>query len=270
MGHPPAIAPHSTIPLTGASVPASASLSPSASAATVATAATASIAGTEVHLLPDRALWWPAGRTLFVADVHLGKTDTFRARGLPVPSGTTRDNLARLSALIAAQGAQRLVVLGDFLHAAEAQSPAVLASLAAWRAAHAALEVVLVRGNHDSHAGDPPAELGIAIVDEPWALGPFACCHHPQRHAALHVLAGHVHPAMVLRGTGRDALRLPCFVVEAGRAADADAGFTLLPAFGEFTGGQTMAPAAGRRFFAVGGGRVWAVPGTVSEASRRA
>ncbi len=263
MGHPPAIAPHSTIPLTGATVPASAF--PSASAAT---AATASIAGTEVHLLPDRALWWPAGRTLFVADVHLGKTDTFRARGLPVPSGTTRDNLARLSALVAAQGAQRLVVLGDFLHAAEAQSPAVLASLAAWRAAHAALEVVLVRGNHDSHAGDPPAELGIAIVDEPWPLGPFACCHHPQRHAALHGLAGHVHPAMVLRGTGRDALRLPCFVVEAGRATDA--GFTLLPAFGEFTGGQTMAPAAGRRFFAVGGGRVWAVPGTVCEASRRA
>lgn len=250
--HPLSIAQHASFPLTSASQPVSASVPAPPFATTV-------LAGTAVHLLPDRALWWPEGRTLFVADVHLGKTDTFRARGLPVPSGTTRDNLARLSALVAAQGAQRLVVLGDFLHAAEAQSPAVLASLAAWRAAHAALEVVLVRGNHDSHAGDPPAELGIAIVDEPWPCGPFACCHHPQRHASLHVLAGHVHPAMVLRGTGRDALRLPCFVVEAARAADA--GFTLLPAFGEFTGGQTMPAGPQRRFFALGGGRVWPVPG---------
>ncbi|SFE25058.1 ligase-associated DNA damage response endonuclease PdeM [Paracidovorax konjaci] len=223
------------------------------------TSATAILAGTEVHLLPERALWWPEGHTLFIADAHFGKADTFRARGLPVPSGTTRENLARLSASIAAQGARRLVVLGDFLHAAEARSPAVLASLAAWRAAHAALEVVLVRGNHDSHAGDPPPELGIAIVDEPWPLGPFACCHHPQRHASLHVLAGHVHPAVVLRGAGRDALRLPSFVVDA--AGGADAGMALLPAFGEFTGGQTVAPADGRRFFAVGAGRVWAVPG---------
>ncbi|MDA8522911.1 ligase-associated DNA damage response endonuclease PdeM [Acidovorax sp. NCPPB 4044] len=223
------------------------------------TTTTTILAGTEVHLLPGRALWWPEGRTLFIADAHFGKADTFRARGLPVPSGTTRDNLARLSALVASQEAARLVVLGDFLHAAEAQSPGVLASLAAWRAAHAALDVVLVRGNHDSHAGDPPPALGIAIVNEPWPLGPFACCHHPQRHPALHVLAGHVHPAVVLRGPGRDALRLPSFVVDA--AAGADAGVTLLPAFGEFTGGQTMAPGPGRRFFAVGGGRVWAVPG---------
>ncbi|WCM87977.1 ligase-associated DNA damage response endonuclease PdeM [Acidovorax sp. NCPPB 3576] len=218
-------------------------------------AAICHLAGTEVHLLPDRSLWWPAGRTLFVADVHLGKSDTFRARGLPVPSGTTRDNLARLAAQIAQQEAQRLVVLGDFLHAAEAQSPAVLAALSAWRAAHAALEVVLVRGNHDGHAGDPPAGLGIAIVDEPWPIGPFACCHHPQAHGTLHVLAGHVHPAVVLRGRGRDALRLPCFAVEPQ--------LTVLPAFGEFTGGQTMATGPERRFFAAGGGRVWAVPGWV-------
>ncbi|SDE17735.1 putative phosphoesterase [Paracidovorax valerianellae] len=216
------------------------------------------LAGTEVHLLPDRALWWPAGLTLFIADLHLGKSDTFRARGLPVPSGTTRANLDRISHQIALLGAQRLVVLGDFLHAAEAQSPAVLAALAAWRAVHAALEVVLVRGNHDSHAGDPPADLGIAIVNEPWPLGPFACCHHPQPHATLHVLAGHVHPAVVLRGRGRDALRLPCFSVEAG--------LTVLPAFGEFTGGQTLPGGPERRFFAVGGGRVWTVPGGVGAA----
>lgn len=207
------------------------------------------LAGSTVQLLPAPALWWPDGATLCIADLHLGKAATFRARGLPVPAGTTRDNLARLDALLAQWPAQRLVVLGDFLHAAEAQTPALLAAVAAWRQAHAGVEVVLVRGNHDRHAGDPPPALGITVVDEPWPMGPFACCHHPQRHAHLHVLAGHLHPVRSLRGPGRDRLRLPCFAV--------DAGLTVLPAFGAFTGGAVLPPAPGQRLYAVGGGRVW-------------
>lgn len=208
--------------------------------------------GEPVHLLPDKALHHPGSHSVFVADVHLGKAATFRARGLPVPAGTTRDNLDRLSALVRAHAARQLVVLGDFMHAAESHTPSVLAALHAWRLDHAALEVLLVRGNHDSHAGDPPASLGIQIVDEPFAVGPFICRHHPQRDPGGHVLAGHIHPAVHLRGMARDGLRLPCFSVEAG--------LTVLPAFGEFTGGQRWLPEAGRRLYPVGGGRVWALP----------
>ena len=211
-----------------------------------------SLAGESVWLLPECALWWPAGATLFVADLHLGKAATFRARGLPVPSGTTQHNLARLAQLVQQHQAERLVLLGDFLHAAEAQSAALQAALAPWRAAHPALELLLVRGNHDRHAGDPPAVLRAKVVDEPFLLDPFAACHHPQRHATHTVLAGHVHPAVRLRGPGRDALRLPCFCIEEGLA--------LLPAFGAFTGGHVMDAVPGRQRMAVGAGRVWAVP----------
>nr|WP_310637383.1 ligase-associated DNA damage response endonuclease PdeM [Delftia acidovorans] len=210
------------------------------------------LAGEPVHLLAQHALWWPAQGTLFIADLHLGKAATFRARGIPVPAGTTQGNLDRRSALLQGLPVRRLVVLGDFLHAAQARTPSVLAALADWRRRHAALEVVLVRGNHDSHAGDPPSALGISVVDEPWRLGPFAGCHYPQEAPACHVLAGHVHPAVVLRGPGRDALRLPCFAVHPG--------FTLLPAFGLFTGMASLPPGPGLQCFAVGGGRVWAVP----------
>ncbi|WP_311221884.1 MULTISPECIES: ligase-associated DNA damage response endonuclease PdeM [unclassified Acidovorax] len=210
------------------------------------------IAGETVHLLPDRALWWPAGGTVFVADVHLGKAATFRARGIPVPGGTTQDNLARLSAMLQGLAAQRLVVLGDFLHAAEAQTPTLRAALSDWRQRHAAVDMVLVRGNHDSHAGDPPPSLGITVVNEPWCAGPFACCHHPQSHPTHHVLAGHVHPATVLWGPGRDAVRLPCFGITPQ--------LTLMPAFGLFTGAATLTPDPARRLFAIGGGRVWPVP----------
>ena len=53
-------------------------------------------AGEALDLLSERALWWPAERMLFVADLHLGKAASYRALGQPVPGGTTQENLARL------------------------------------------------------------------------------------------------------------------------------------------------------------------------------
>jgi DNA ligase-associated metallophosphoesterase len=210
-------------------------------------------AGETLHLLPAHALWWPAGQALFVADLHLGKAASYRAAGQPVPGGTTQDNLARLDALIEQHRPQRIVFLGDFLHAASARTPAVLQALHRWRADHAALTMTLVRGNHDHHAGDPPADTGIEVVDEPWLLGPFACCHHPQTHATHYVLAGHLHPVCRISGPARDAMRLPCFVSDARHA--------ILPAFGAFTGGHAVDAAPGRCFHVIGGQRVWALPG---------
>jgi len=209
-------------------------------------------AGSSVWLLPERALWWPAGRAMFVADLHLGKAAAYRALGQPVPAGTTRENLARLSALLLHYQPRQLVFLGDLLHAAQARTPSVLDGLAAWRESFAALDCVLVRGNHDSRAGDPPDSLGIRVVDEPFVLGPFAACHHPQHHETLGVIAGHLHPALSLYGTGRDSLRLPCFYMEAG--------LLVLPAFGEFTGGWSVARQPGRRRYPVGDNRVWQLP----------
>ena len=209
-------------------------------------------ANQSLHLLPEHALWWPAGKTLFIADLHLGKAATYRALGQPVPSGSTQENLARLQQLIFQYAPKKLVFLGDFLHAPQARTPAILKALQSWRAQHQALEMTLVRGNHDNRAGDPPELLNIKLVNEPWLLGPFACCHHPQLHSTHFVLAGHVHPSCKLYGPGRDSLRLPCFMKEERQA--------LLPAFGEFTGGMLVSGSAGRQLYAVGGGRVWCLP----------
>ena len=205
-----------------------------------------------LQLLPQRAAFDPDRSLLLIADAHIGKAVSFRRLGVPVPHGTTGEALARLDELLAATGARHLVFLGDFLHAAQALTAPVLAALQAWRAGHAALEMTLVRGNHDSRAGDPPSALGIRVVEEPYLLGPFACCHHPQTHPTHFVLAGHLHPTCSLFGRGRDSLRMPCFVSDAHQA--------ILPAFGEFTGGWAMPAAPGRRFYGVGGSAVWALP----------
>jgi DNA ligase-associated metallophosphoesterase len=200
------------------------------------------MASQTLWLLPERALWWPDGRTLFVADVHLGKAAAFRAHGLPVPRGTTADDLHRLSALLQRTQAQRLVVLGDWLHARSGHTPGLQQTLRAWRAQHPALLCVLVGGNHDRHAGALPDDLGWTVVEEPWPLGPWVCRHAPPPAVAADgadahrpvALYGHVHPVCALRGPGRERLRLPCYVV-----SDRAVG---LPAFGSFTGGHAVPP----------------------------
>lgn len=208
--------------------------------------------GRPLVLLAERAAWLEAERTLLVADLHIGKATTFRALGVPVPRGTTTETLSRLGDLVDRLRAERVVVLGDFLHGPLAHAPATLAAVAAWRATRRALEIVLVRGNHDDRAGDPPAALGLTIVDEPYALGGLALCHHPRPRPGAYVVGGHLHPCVHVSGRAWDTLRLPCFTVGHGVA--------VLPAFGAFTGMHPIEPGADCRVFAVAGDAVVEVP----------
>ncbi|AHL76239.1 DEAD/DEAH box helicase [Stutzerimonas stutzeri] len=206
---------------------------------------------TELWLLADKAIYWPERQALLIADIHFGKAAAYRRLGQPVPHGTTQTNLLRLDALLARYPCHQLIFLGDFLHAPESQTPAVLAQLHQWRAAHPELAITLIRGNHDRRAGDPPASLDMAVVPEPLLLGPFALQHEPDPHATHHVLAGHLHPALRLSGRGRQSLRLPCFCI--GERV------SLLPAFGDFTGMMEIDANAGRRLYVVGDNSVWRV-----------
>ncbi|HEU4458374.1 MAG TPA: ligase-associated DNA damage response endonuclease PdeM [Methylibium sp.] len=213
------------------------------------------VGGARLVLLPELAVWLPEQRTLLVADVHLGKAASFRRFGVPVPRGTSSESLDRLGALARACGAARIVVLGDFLHSAHAHCASTLGALARWRAAHADLAVTLVRGNHDAHAGDPPASAAIEVVDEPHflpGLPGLALCHHPQPVAGAYVLAGHWHPCASIASRAGDRLRLPCFWF--GDAAARPVG--ILPAFGSFTGKHPIDAAAGDRVWLIGDGRV--------------
>ncbi len=220
-------------------------------------------AGRPLTLLAEKAAFLAASRTLLVADAHIGKAVSFRALGGPVPRGTTSETLAALSALIATWGARRVVFLGDFLHSARAHAAATLGAVARWRREHAALELVLVRGNHDDRAGDPPPYLGMRVVDEPLEIDGFAMCHHPSPRRGAYVLAGHLHPCVSLGGRGFDHLRLPCFWL------GDDVG--VLPAFGAFTGMHPIRPGATDRVFAIADGAVTGVPSRdVAEADRRA
>jgi DNA ligase-associated metallophosphoesterase len=189
---------------------------------------------------------------VFVADVHLGKAAAFRAGGVPLPRGSTAADLARLTRLIEHTHATRLVVLGDFLHARAGRVSALSDTFVAWRQRHAATDVVLVRGNHDARAGDPPADWGVRCVDEPYALAPFLACHKTTAPPTGYALCGHLHPGVRIHGSGEQSARLPCFVIGARRA--------ILPAFGRFTGLAEFEGQPGERVVAIAGGALFALP----------
>jgi DNA ligase-associated metallophosphoesterase len=198
--------------------------------------------GEQLRLLPQRVLYWPRRETLLLADPHFGKAAAFRTAGIPIPGGTTADNLSQLTRAIEQTQAKRIICLGDLFHAKNGRAPHTLAVMEAWRAAHSHLEIQLVRGNHDQHAGDPPAEWRIHCLDEPILEPPFAWRHTPEPTPGHYTLAGHLHPAARV-GRGKLAETLPCF--HFGRYVG------LLPAFGAFTGTATVRSQPGDRLYVI-------------------
>jgi DNA ligase-associated metallophosphoesterase len=146
---------------------------------------------------------------------------------------------------------KRLIILGDFFHTRHSQCAATLAALRRWRSKRPDLAITLIRGNHDAHAGDPPADLGITCVAEPFDCGPFVLSHHGIDPGDRYGISGHLHPAVAL-SDATSRLRAPCFWFN-------DTGL-VLPAFGSFTGCCTIRPRPGDRVFAIGGGEVVEVP----------
>src|SRR5260221_11987039 len=98
-----------------------------------------SVAGEKLVLLPEKVAYWPAQKALFVADFHLGKAASFRSAGIPLPSGTTTENVERLGRAIDKTGAAHVVFLADFLHSAQGPPPSPLGRFSAWGGSRQAL-----------------------------------------------------------------------------------------------------------------------------------
>ena len=209
--------------------------------------------GEALELLWERALWWPRGRTLLIADPHFGKAATFRFAGIAVPESPHHDDLERLTKILAQTGGRRLVILGDFFHGKIGRTDETLGALAAWRSQHRDLEIILLPGNHDRAAGPPPASWNFQCVGETWEMGPFLCRHEPVGEHGRFVLSGHVHPSFALSERIGPGLRGRCFYFGDQLA--------ILPAFGSFTGSQRVSAEKNTRIFLIG-------PDSVVEAPR--
>jgi len=206
-------------------------------------------------LLLDRsgAAVWPAEKTLVFADLHFEKGSAYAKRGSLLPPYDTRTTIKRMGEVIGRHKPLRVIALGDSFHDGEAadrldrEECEMLARLAA------GTEWIWVEGNHDPK---PPAWIGGRVAAE-IALGGLVFRHVPGGGTQAGEVAGHLHPATVVRRNGM-SVRRRCFVSDGARL--------LLPAFGAYAGGLDVRDAAitslfadGFAVYALGRERVYAV-----------
>lgn len=181
-----------------------------------------------------KVLFWPKKSMLLISDVHLGKVAHFRKHGMPIPAQAGQRNFQNLELLIKKYLPRRVVFLGDLFHS---DLNSEWLTFKALLKDFSAVRFELVIGNHDifNERHYEGMTLHNPYLEEP----PFLFSHHPldDLPEEWYNMCGHIHPAIRLKGKGRQNLNMPCFYFGKQQA--------ILPAFGEFTGTAKIFPKKG-------------------------
>lgn len=187
------------------------------------------ILGQEFVLHPLGGLFWKEKSMLLISDVHLGKVAHFRKFGAAVPRKAIHKNYVLLDQIVAEFEPFQICFLGDLFHSSLNKEWDLFEN---W-VAKTPSELILVSGNHDIISPLKFEQLGIPIYNE-LVVEEFLLTHHPEQRNGLFNFCGHIHPAIKLRGFGRQNLRLACFFQSQNQL--------IFPAFGAFTGTHTLKP----------------------------
>jgi len=205
--------------------------------------------GQSFILHPFKGILWEEQSTLFVADLHLGKATHFRKAGIAVPKEVRQSNFDKFTALLLDLKPARVIILGDLFHS---DCNTAWEDFVFITKQFEDMSFELVVGNHDIMDETQYAYANMKIHPEPYDLAPFVLSHHPMKSEdipeGLHNLCGHIHPSVVLRGIGKQGMKLPCFHFTENQG--------ILPAFGEFTGTAVMRTKRKDQVFVVSGDRV--------------
>lgn len=219
--------------------------------------------GIEAELMPERALFLCAERALVVADLHIGKAESYRRFGVPSFDGIDEETLDRLGRAAMRAGAKVIVVVGDLTHHTDGIGEAEMERFARFRD-RIALPIRLVEGNHDRGSRGLPAEWMIDRVGARFALGGVRFVHEPPPEstdgagegvvagggvAAAWTVSGHLHPVLSV-ARGARSVEAPAFVADRARRT------LILPAFSKFSRGVRFAPVARHELFAIAEGAV--------------
>lgn len=196
-------------------------------------------------LSPERCIYWENENTLIASDMHFGKTGHFRKSGISVPQTVLSEDLQRLLCQIQFFRAERLIVVGDLFHSVANRE---LDLFTRWRNDFSALQIQLVKGNHDILKDEWYATANIIVSHNHLLVSKF-CFIHDIKHACKpasavdYYFSGHIHPCVTLKGLGRQELKLPCFYFTEQ--------YAVLPAFGKFTGNACIEPRSSDSVFAI-------------------
>lgn len=203
--------------------------------------------GERLLLLPEKAIFWVGQRTLIVSDLHIGKVGHFRKAGIAIPRLMEQEELAVLSDLVHRYDPSQIIFLGDLFHSEHNND---WDWLSLWAELFPEIRMVLVKGNHDILHPDYYINAGFLVYDE-LVIAPFKFTHEPEDADCagdFYCISGHIHPAVKLRGAGRQSTVLSCFYFKRHQA--------ILPAFGRFTGKYCLEADEGVDIFGVLGNKV--------------
>jgi DNA ligase-associated metallophosphoesterase len=214
------------------------------------------LAGHELVLMPERAVYWPQAGWLFVADTHWGKCQAFRDAGSALPVGPLRADLERLRSAAERTEARKIVVLGDLVHGSASFADGMDSLVCDWRAT-LPCGLALVPGNHDRtldgrRAAGVLERWGVERLADRVEVCGLTLAHAPLEPPAGPTLCGHVHPAVRMRGPG-ESMKLPCFWLDAQRET------LVLPAFARLADGAVVGVRPGDARWISSGSRVLAV-----------
>lgn len=199
---------------------------------------TITIQGQHFVLHPSGALFWKEQCMLLLADVHFGKITHFRKHGSAVPPEALYTNFEKLDRVLDHFNPERLCFLGDLFHSYINME---------WDLFQKWIQslkpsIILITGNHDIISPIRYEKMGITCREE-WIIQKFQLTHHPEKKGSLYNLCGHVHPAIKLKGKGKQTLKLACFYKRGQQL--------ILPAFGTFTGTHCISPRKTDEVFAL-------------------
>jgi DNA ligase-associated metallophosphoesterase len=200
------------------------------------------LAGTTVQLLPQKALFLPEQGMLVLGDLHLGKAMHFRKSGIFMPQASAARDYHILHNLIQQYQPEAVYFLGDLFHSLHNSEWLQFEKLIT---TYPDIRFTLVRGNHDVLDQTYYERLQIAIIPHAFLLGNLIFSHKPLAEVpegSINI-AGHIHPGCMVRGLGRQSIKLPCFYLK-GQTF-------LLPAFGQLTGLHILEQNADTTIFAI-------------------
>ncbi|MES1198024.1 MAG: ligase-associated DNA damage response endonuclease PdeM [Chitinophagaceae bacterium] len=181
---------------------------------------------------PERSLFWEEENTLIIADMHLGKSGHFRKSGIAVPQDIYKADLQRLISQLYFFKVEKLIIVGDLTHSTVNKE---LDLFKKWRKDFSLLHIDLVKGNHDILDDDWYSDANINVSQWKLKTGPFIFLHDmkdskdlTEDESNLYAFSGHMHPAIRLKGQGKQSLQFPCFYFTPDHC--------VLPAFSRFSG----------------------------------
>ncbi len=194
----------------------------------------------------NRTIFWEEEKILILSDLHLGKTGHFRKSGIGVPSAIMIEDMQRLVAGIQFYKPLQIIIVGDLFHSVANKEHELFLK---WRNDLKHITFLLVKGNHDIVSDDWYQKANIKTVVGIYTKNNFSFVHQIEdaltdlKESENYFFCGHIHPAIIIKGLGKQSLRFSCFYFTKN--------YAVLPAFGKFTGTYLIEPQKKEIAFAI-------------------